>query len=422
MGVIEKINFALLIVFFVCYAYQFFYIPVSLFVPKKRDTSVRPFHKLAVLICGKNEEAVIGHLIDSIKAANYPKDMIDVFVCADNCTDNTKGVAEAAGARHVYERFSNEGIGKGYALKFMLSAMAEDGFDDYEAYVVLDADNVVDPEFFTEMNREFDNGYPIVTSYRNSKNYADDWVSAGYALWFLREARYLSRSRKILGSSCAVSGTGFLFSKQILEDMGGTWNYFLLTEDIEFSIVNISKGIKIGYAEYAVIYDEQPTSFRVSFRQRLRWCRGYYQVFKYHGKELFSGLFHGSWACYDMAMNLCPAAILSLLTIGVNIAGVIINLSYQTDLRDLLWSVGEVVVKATGTVFLMGLITVITEWKQIHARSYQKILYMFTFPIFILTYIPVAVAGLFVNPGWKPIAHTKSVSLDEAVAKKKKKK
>ncbi len=414
--IIEKINFVLLVLFFVCYAYQMVYIPVSLFGRRKKDETVHTIHKLAVLICGKNEETVIGHLIDSIKTSEYPQDMVDVFVCADNCTDETARVASEAGAI-VYSKATTEGIGKGYALKYLLEHMAEDGHTDYEGYVVLDADNVVSPTYLNKMNDEFDRGYEILTSYRNSKNYGDNWVSAGYSLWFLREARYLSGARKLLGSSCAVSGTGFMFSKKILEKMGGSWDFFLLTEDIEFSIVNICDGVKIGYAEDAVFYDEQPVSFRQSFRQRVRWARGYYQVFKYHGDELIKGIFKGNFACYDMTMNLCPAAILSLMTIIVNIIGFFLNIADMDSLSKVVWSVLELCAKAGGVVTLMGLITTITEWKQIHTHPAKKILYVITFPIFIITYIPVAIAAFFVKPSWKPIVHTKSVSLDEVVKK-----
>ena len=76
----------------------------------------------------------------------------------------------------------------------------------------------------------------------------------------------------LLGSSCAVSGTGFLFSREVLEQCGG-WKFYLLTEDIEFSVVNILRGEKIGYCKDAVVYDEQPESFRQSCRQRMRWAK-----------------------------------------------------------------------------------------------------------------------------------------------------
>ena len=72
--------------------------------------------------------------------------------------------------------------------------------DDYEAYFVFDADNKLDKHYFEEMNKAFCSGFKILTSYRNSVNLADNWVSSGSALWFIRESRFLSNSRMILGS------------------------------------------------------------------------------------------------------------------------------------------------------------------------------------------------------------------------------
>ena len=201
-------------------------------------------HRIAVLIAARNEQSVIGNLIDSVKAQDYPTELVDVFVVADNCTDLTGSVAGAHGA-NVYFRNDQTQVGKGYALQYLLHCIEED-FAPYDGYLVLDADNVLSPNYITEINKTFSDGYQIVTSYRNSKNYGDNWISAGYALWFLRESRYLNGARCRLGSSCAVSGTGFLFSRRILEKCGG-WNFFLLTEDIQFTIANVIRGEKVGY-------------------------------------------------------------------------------------------------------------------------------------------------------------------------------
>ena len=104
-------------------------------------------------------------------------------------------------------------MGKGYALNWLLERIP---VKKYDGFLVFDADNLLRPDYLTEMNKTFSAGYSIVTSYRNTKNYGDNWISAGYGLWFLREARYLNGARMALGSSCAVSGTGFLFSRRVL--------------------------------------------------------------------------------------------------------------------------------------------------------------------------------------------------------------
>ena len=270
MQTVITINAVIMALFFVCYSYQFFYVAVAL-LKRKKFIGRNENHRIAILIAARNEENVIGYLLDSICAQTYPMDHVDVYVGADNCTDDTARVARERGAI-VFERHDTVHVGKGYVLNEMLKRIKRPGRKHYDAYLVLDADNILDPNFISEIEKVYSSGYEIVTCYRNSKNYGDNWISAGYALWFLREAQYLNNARMRLGSSCAVSGTGFLFSDGVLEACGG-WNFFLLTEDIEFTIDNVVRGEKVGYAGGAVLYDEQPTSFAQSWRQRMRWRR-----------------------------------------------------------------------------------------------------------------------------------------------------
>lgn len=177
---------------------------------------------------------------------------------ADNCTDDTAQVSRGPGAI-VYERFNQHKKGKGYALDYLFRTLAHEGRDQYDGYLIFDADNLVDPNFVSEMNKVFDSGnYGAITCYRNSRNFGANWISAGYAIWFLREARFLNFPRMLLGSNCHVSGTGFLISADVIRENGG-WPYHLLTEDIEFSVSCALKGRRIGYCDKAVIYDEQPT-------------------------------------------------------------------------------------------------------------------------------------------------------------------
>ncbi len=105
----------------------------------------------------------------------------------------------------------------------------------------------------------------------------------------------------------------------MLEGQGGGWPFHLLTEDIEFTIENVTAGRRVGYCPEAVLYDEQPVRFKQSWAQRLRWSRGYLQVFRKYGGKLLSGMFRGSFSCYDMAMSIMPAAVLTGLSIVVNL-------------------------------------------------------------------------------------------------------
>lgn len=395
--------------FFICYFYQFVYMAVSLFhkeIPHKPEI----LHRIAVLIAARNEQAVIGNLLDSLHAQNYPEQYFDIYVGADNCTDDTAAIAKAHGAI-VFERSNLYQIGKGYVLNHLLKRIAQSG-KKYDAYLVLDADNVLESDFVREINRTFSDGYDIVTSYRNSKNYGDNWISAGYALWALREARYLNAARMAVGASGAVSGTGFLFSDRILQKCGG-WNFYLLTEDIEFTVDNIVRGEKIGYAAKAVLYDEQPTRFTQSWHQRLRWSKGYLQVFKKYGRRLFCGIFHGSFSCYDMMMTIMPAAVLTLSSIIVNFSAAICRLITADPLDAL----GCFLLQTANGLYVMllvlGIVTTVSEWHNIHCHTWKKILYTFTFPLFMLTYIPICIAALFSKVNWTPIRHEQSLTLEQ---------
>ena len=410
METLKTINFVIAVIFFVCYTYQFLYIPVP-WLRKARPHSPAKDNRYAVLICARNEQRVIGDLIASLRGQTYSQGLLSIFVLADNCTDDTAMVARVAGA-NVYERFNQVQVGKGYALQELLEHLEQDYPQGFDGYFVFDADNILAPNYVEAMNRTFSDGHDIVTSFRNSKNYGDNWISAGYALWFLRESRYLNHARFLLGTSCAVSGTGFLFSDGVLEACGG-WNFFLLTEDIEFTIDNVVRGEKVGYAAGAVLYDEQPTSFAQSWRQRMRWSKGYLQVFRKYASELFSGIARGSFSCYDMTMNIMPAAVLTGVSVVVNIGAAIANATSGGSMAVLAVSVLQTLMSLYLTLFVLGAITTVTEWKNIRCAAWKKVLYAFTFPLFMLTYVPICIVSLFTKVEWKPICHTRVMTLEQ---------
>lgn len=416
MKTITFINYIIAILFFVCYSYRALYILVP-FVRRGRAHGKAKLHRYAILIAARNEEAVISKLIESINDQTYPSGLIKVFVVADNCTDHTAARAAAAGAV-VWKRFDRKQIGKGYAIDFLLDRITETYPENaFDGYFIFDADNLLDENYISEMNKSFSDGNRIITSYRNSKNYGSNWLSAGISLWFLHESQYINRSRMLLGTSCAVSGTGFLFHRDIIEKSDG-WKFFLLTEDIEFTICNVLDGEKIAYCESAVLYDEQPVRFSQSLNQRMRWAKGYLQVFKKYGMKLMKSIFSKGrssrrFACFDMVMTVMPAIVLTVLSGIINICGAIYGLLSGDNILLLARSVYESIANAYLTFFMIGCIATITEWKRIYCPAVKKILYTFTFPLFMFTYIPISIAVLFKKVEWKQIYHRESKTLNE---------
>ena len=408
MKLLQWMNDLLALAVCLCFAYRLLYIPVRLLRRDKPHQKSR-LHRYAVLIAARNESAVIGDLLDTIRAQDYPADHVTVFVVADNCTDTTAAVARAHGAM-VWERHDRARIGKGYALNFLLQHIHRIYGDCFDGYFVFDADNLLDPHYISEMNRSFSDGYSILTSYRNSKNYGDNWISAGYSLWFLQESEYLNHARMLLGISCMVSGTGFLFSREVLQRHGG-WDCFLLTEDIEFSVRSILAGERIGYCPHAVLYDEQPVRFDQSWRQRLRWAKGMLQVGARYGAALLrKSLQRGSFSCFDAGMTVLPAVLMTLAGTVINLGGIGLALYAGAPLLYALRELCTIFLGAYGSLFLLGALTTLTEWKRIHAPAPRKAFYASTFPLFMMTWLPISITALFRRVEWKPIEHSRTLT------------
>ena len=399
-GFINDLIFIFMIIFNLK---QVFYLIVALLKKEKHSNKKASFHHYAVMICARNEAAVIADLLDSIKSQLYPQDLIDVFVMADNCSDNTADIASSRGV-HVYTRFNSEKIGKGYALEALMDHIREDYPEGFDGYFVFDADNILEHDYIEQMNRKFSDGHEIVTGFRNSKNFADNWISAGNSLWFLWDSKYLNYPRYLLGISCTVSGTGFLFSRKIAEKMGG-WPYHMLTEDWEFSFDQVTKGEKIAFCRQAVLYDEQPTSFIVSCRQRIRWCRGLLEVNVRYMKKVLKGIFHGSFSCFDIILY-APSYVLSLASMIINLVLIINGVIAGDSIMIAVQSFVLLFIRMYVVFWLVGLFFIVTEWESIRAGALSKIIHLWTFPFFTLSYVPLTAVALFYKPKWKPIRHT----------------
>ena len=408
------------LVFSVCFLYQVVFFFIGLIRGQVKIPPAKKQHTYAFFIAAHNEEAVIANLVKSIKDQDYPSELIDVFVVADACTDNTAQAAREAGAI-VYERNDLSRKGKSWVMDYGFDRILREYPGKHEAFFIFDADNLLSRDYVTIMNDAFDQGYLALTSYRNSKNFGSSWISSAYATWFIREARYLNNARMICHTSCAVSGSGYLVSAKLIEGMKG-WDFHTLTEDIQFSTFCAIHGVRIGYAP-AEFFDEQPVTLKASIKQRMRWTKGFYQVLFTYGRHIFKsiGKFH-RFAAYDMLMVVGPAMLLTLMCLLVNVTFIAVgSLSHgflATD-AEIEMAIGSIIMMLAymyGTFFVMGLSTTITEWKHIHCPQKWRIFTnLFTFPLFMFTYVPLTVAALFLKVDWVPTPHDVSVTLDEVL-------
>ena len=414
---LSLINYIVFAILAIIYFHHNLFLILAIFFKKKAYPEAKENHYYGFIISARNEEQVIANLIESIKQQDYPTDKYKIYVIADNCLDNTASIAKEHGAI-VIERHNTQKIGKSYALDEILKYAINDE-ERIEAFIVFDADNVVDKNFTKEMNKAFDAGNIIATSFRNSKNYGSSWVASGTGMTFFRECRVMHRMRSRLNMTTYVSGTGFLVSKQIIIENGG-WVNHLMIEDVEFSIDEWLKGYKVAYVADAIMYDEHPKNFKDSFKQRMRWCKGNHQCFhKFHFKLFKNGFKRPSYSNIDLYAHTFPASVLSLgwlgfvlpLSYGIYaiVADVPFNIYFEAAVRPL---IDSIIFSVLYTLVVATIVTILC-WKDIKAKASKKILHIFTFPLYALSYLFISFISIFAKAEWKPIKHTDSITIED---------
>lgn len=419
MDVILTVCSILVSVLGLLYAYRAVFLILGLFITKKYEPAKQK-HRYAVVIAARNEESVLGNLLDSIAKQDYPADLITTFVVADNCTDATARIAREHGAV-CYERFDQEHRTKGYALRFLFEEIRRDyGIDAFEGYIVFDADNLLKQDYISRMNDSFDAGERIIVSYRNTKNINDGWIASGYALHWLRTARMEHCARSYFGVSARIQGTGFLFGNEFVQD---GWNYVSLTEDRAFSSVAVVQGATIAYNHEAQFYDEQPNDFGVACRQRLRWARGNLEAFVETFFPLIRGIFRQKTAVkkfssYDMLMNNFPFSAVTvplklvevtIFTISFFMAG-----QYGGAWIGLLWQIFRTLLFEHFSTIWMGAVLFFTERKRLQkVKWYRMVFDCLMFPMFGIIGDVVTLIAIFKKVSWTPIPHTADVRIEE---------
>lgn len=384
----------------ICCAYHFV---IGIFglkkakIPKENNQKL---NKFSAVICARNEEKVIGNLVQSLKKQNYGLET-DIIVVADNCTDNTALVARQNGAR-VFERTEPDKQTKGYALSWLFDRLFTDGNFDSDAVAFFDADNLVEKDYIAKMNTRINNGERIIQGYRDTKNPEDNWISGSYAVYFMIIMRFCNSARNNLGMSAFLGGTGFVIKSEILRASG--WHTEEISEDIEYSMYRIAEGEKITFAREAVFYDEQPTSFSQSWHQRVRWATGMWNTFKKCVPAYIKNL-----KCTDglIFLSSVPNVFFGVAAGVFSFFATVFAGEYAPHLTCFTFAS---LVLSIAVIMLFALFTVKSENKDIK-RNKKGIL---GFPIFLVTFMAASVWGI-IHPvkRWIPVEHKDKSNIEE---------
>lgn len=359
----------------------------------------------AIVICAHNEEAVISNLLTCLQQQDYPIDKFHVFLLADHCTDETAVLGRRFKGVTVWER--NEGVrsGKGAVLNWGIAKIKELQGETFDNILIFDADNLVEKNFLSTMNKHFRKGSQIVTGKRVAQNPFAALISQWYTLyWCIINALY-NRPRYRLGLSSMLSGTGFAFRLALLKETG--WRTYSLSEDIEFSCQQVLQGQRVDFAAESLFYDEQPTDFKVMVVQLSRWCTGGYQIAKHYFREWVSLYFRQpSLRLLDLFMAIGFTVILGVVAIFYILLA--LGLLVEGDV-SILFLPALFMYIATCIVGLAA--AFIDGWPV--GKLWQGVL---TFPIFYITLSLVSLWAIFFpQHEWVNIAHKGVDSVHEQV-------
>ncbi|MBB3109724.1 cellulose synthase/poly-beta-1,6-N-acetylglucosamine synthase-like glycosyltransferase [Paenibacillus phyllosphaerae] len=374
---------------------------------KKRPRVHAPAKSFAVVVAAHNEEQVIAPLLDNLLRLEYPRELYDIFVICDNCTDKTAAIVREHGLEPM-ERFDTVNKGKGHAIEWLLGQLWKRE-RQYDAVVIFDADNLISLNYLAEMNEKLLDGKQVIQGYLETKNPYDSWVSISYAItyWYINRMWQLARFN--LGMANTLAGTGMCFDAKLLKEMG--WHAHSLTEDVEFTARCVERGITPTWAHEAIVYDEKPITMMSSCRQRLRWLRGHFDCAKRFSWPLLkSAVVHRSFAKFDALLYLFqPFRFLFLASISV-----MLYLQAGTPLLDQLginqlvpvwvwWSIHIAIFLQTPLVLA------------IERKPWRAYLGIIVYPIFQLTWFPLTFIAFFTsrNKSWNHTVHTRALRIED---------
>lgn len=373
-----------------------YFAAIALFALKKRNRypAAPAQTRFAVVVAARNEEAVIGDLVHSVLTQDYPPQLRDIYVVPNNCTDFTEAVARAAGAEILH---CQGHVGsKGDALHQAFAQLSGMGYD---AFVVLDADNTLARDYLSRVNDAAAAGAKVWKTRLRAGNPTASGVAGCYGLYNTCFDVIWNRPRAACGLSAKVVGTGFGFTGEVLETLGG-WNTSTIAEDAEFAAQCAGAGYRVWWVPDAVSYDEEPTGFLVSLRQRKRWCSGVMQVAKQEITRLWRRDVKNPMLRWDITMFLAAPyaqAVSGMLLLGSVAAGAL-----EGDGQTLLLAACTMGLYYVGGMAL-GVILCLLGGYRLEGMT-RTIL---VFPVFMASWLPLQIISLFKDTKqWHAVAHS----------------
>lgn len=396
-------------------AFVFPLIYIFLFFLKKRTyPTAKEFHRVGVIVCAKDESAVIGRTLENLTKLNYPKDKFEILIVADNCEDNTAEIARNFKTDfkiRVFERFEENKKKRnvGWALNWLFNEI-KDEWDNYDFFVRFDADGIPDKEYISKMNDAYESGVKAAKGYNHASNLTQNTIAGVSGLWYIRDNRFNCHSRAALHTDVFLVGGGMMFSSECIKEDGG-WIATNGSEDTKFTIINMDKKRKNCYVPDAIVYEDQPSTIAALFKRNVRMGHSLNKLFWTDGIKCLFKFFTRFRFCYlDMFLNLLfiPIAFLCVAWYpAYYIYLVIYNClpggDYAYALYTL-WMLAFILAFAFIIPFIgQALLAYCLDKKTINQPFKKVAKALFLFPIFMIIYALGIVWGIITIPKWKSV-------------------
>lgn len=381
--------------------FSLYFVITGLWAFKKSKNVSKSYknNKFAVLIACRNEGSVIGNLISSLKKSCYPHDKFDIIALPNNCTDNTKEIILKENIKMI--EINNTVKTKGDVLKLAFQSLQD---SDYDAYIIIDADNLVDKNFLAAMNQGFNNGFKVAQGFRDAKNPNDNWITGSYTMFYYLQNFFFNKARMHLNSSATINGTGFMVAKSVIDEYG--FNPKTLTEDSEFTGICSLNNIQVGFITDAIIYDEHPVKFKDSWHQRKRWSSGSIACFKQYSLKLLKTFFKTrNLSSLDMTL-FYAAPLIQVISLIFPVADFIFNI-----IKGEFFNISSIVF--FGVLYILNVLINIFVIKIYHKKIKDYYKGIFGFSFFIISWIPINIVCLIKKTNnWKPIVHSRNIKIE----------
>jgi cellulose synthase/poly-beta-1,6-N-acetylglucosamine synthase-like glycosyltransferase len=351
--------------------------------------------RVAIVVPAHDEEAVISPCIESLLQAESPSDgsQVQVFVVADNCSDQTAEVAIAAGAS-VLERHDSERRGKGHALNYAFSHLIELGYD---CVLVVDADSRVSTNFIAAAAKALRSGDQAIQARYLVHNTLESTRSRlmSFALRAFHVLRPLGRENLRLSSG--IFGNGFGLRSDTLTAV--PYLATSLVEDLEYHIALVRSGRRVTFLDHATVYAEMPVKAKDVKSQRSRWEGGRLRMLMTKAPSLLQDVVAGRMRCLE------PLLELLLLPLAFHVTLVLIAASARlTFVRDI-GLVGVLIV-------LLHLLATIALGDQVW-RDLGTLMVAPFYVIWKIVLIPTLISNSRADRGWVRTGRNADTSSEE---------